>query len=272
VERLLDLLAGRRDDLELDRAALELARIEYPGLEIEPFLSVLDSHAGELAGRLGHRSGGLDYVEAANRYLFAELGFTGNSQNYYDPRNSCLNDVLEARTGIPITLAVVYLEIARRLARPVYGIGMPGHFLVQYRGADFSTYIDVFHGGRLLAPAQCYALAREASGAGIPRDPRLLAPTGKRQIVARMARNLCGVYLSREAYGKALRTLDLLLAADPNSATEYKQRAAVHLKMRNPAAACADLEAYLRLAPAAEDRAEIERHLRAVRNYLAEMN
>ena len=272
VERLLDLLAGRGDDLELDRAALELARIEYPGLEIEPFVAVLDSHAMELGGRLGTCSGGPDYVDAANQYLFGELGFTGNSQNYYDTRNSCLNEVLTDRTGIPITLAVIYLEIARRLAKPVYGIGLPGHFVVQYRDESFSTFIDVFHGGRLLTPAQCFALAGEVTGGEISQDPRLLAPVGKRQIVIRMVNNLRGIYSSRRAYGKALQTLNLLLAADPDAAEVYKQRGIVQIQMRNLRAARADLESYLRLAPEAEDRAEVEKHLRAVRKFLAGLN
>ena len=270
--RLLDLIAGRGDDLELDRAALELARIEYPGLEIEPFVAVLDSHAMELARRPGTCSGGPEYVDAANQYLFGELGFTGNSRNYYDPRNSCLNEVLTDRTGIPITLAVIYLEIARRLAKPVYGVGLPGHFLVQYRDENFSTYIDVFHGGRLLTPAQCFALAGEVTGAEILQDARLLAPAGKRQIVMRMINNLRSVYLFRRAYGKALQTMDLLLAANPGAAEEYKQRGIVHIQMHNLRAARADLETYLRLAPEAEDRAEVEKHLRGVRNFLAGLN
>src|SRR5215469_9304065 len=132
MEPLADLLAGRSDALELDRAALELARIEYPGLEIDPFIAILDSYTAELSERLAGRSGER-YVQVANDYLFGELGFVGNAKDYYDPRNSCLNEVLTVRTGIPITLAVVYLEIGRRLAQPVFGIGLPGHFLVEYR-------------------------------------------------------------------------------------------------------------------------------------------
>jgi regulator of sirC expression with transglutaminase-like and TPR domain len=272
VEALLNLLAGRGDDLELDRAALALARIEYPGLDAEPFIAILDSYAVELAGRLGDCNDGSDYVEAANQYLFGELGFIGNLQNYYDPRNSCLNEVLTARTGIPIALAAVYLEIGRRLAKPVYGIGLPGHFLVQYRDADFSAFIDVFDGGRLLTMAECFELAGRATGTQISADPRLLAPTGKRQILMRMLNNLRGVYLERRAYPKALQTLNLLLAGNRDSAEEYKQRGLLHLQMRHLSAGRADLETYLRLAPEAGDRAEIEKHLRAVRDLLAGLN
>ena len=161
MQPLLDLLTGYSEEPGLDRAALEVARIEYPSLDPEPFVGTLDSYARELSARLAGRTGGSGYVEAANQYLFEELGFRGNAGNYYDPRNSCLNEVLTARTGIPITLAVVYLEIGRRLAQPVYGIGLPGHFLVEYRGADFEAFIDVFHGGRLLTTAECFDLARE---------------------------------------------------------------------------------------------------------------
>jgi regulator of sirC expression with transglutaminase-like and TPR domain len=272
VEALLNLLAGRDDDLELDRAALTLARIEYPGLDIEPFLAILDSYAAELASRLDDHGDGSDFVATANQYLFSELGFTGNSQSYYDPRNSCLNEVLTERTGIPIALAAVYLEIARRLAKPVYGIGLPGHFLVQYRDDHFSAFIDVFNGGKLLTPAECFELAARATGSEIPSDQRLLATSSKRQILMRMVNNLRGVYLSRRSYGKALQTLDLLLAGNPNSAEEYKQRGIVHLELRNPSAARTDLQTYLRLAPEAADRAEIEKSLRGVRNFLAGLN
>jgi len=272
MQPLLDLLTGRSEEPGLDRAALEIARIEYPGLDVEPFLAILDSYARELSARLAGEAGGSGYVEAANLYLFGELGFTGNAANYYDPRNSCLNEVLTARTGIPITLAVVYLEIGRRLGRPVYGIGLPGHFLVQYRDADFAAFIDVFHGGRLLTTSACFDLAREASGISLSDDPRLLAPAGKRQILTRMLQNLRGVYFHRRAYGKALQTLNLLVAADPHSAEEYKQCGIVHLQMRNPAAARSDLETYLRLAPEAADRGEMEKHLRALRSYQAGLN
>ena len=272
MQRLLDLLTGRSQEPGLDRAVLELARIEYPNLEIEPFVDILDSYAVELSERLAGGSGGSHYVDAANQYLFAELGFTGNTGDYYDPRNSCLNEVMTARTGIPIALAVVYLEIGRRLAQPVYGIGLPGHFLVQYRGADYAAFIDVFHGGRLLTAAECFELARQSTGVPLNDDPRMLAPATEREIAMRMLRNLRAVYMHRQAYGKALQTLNLLVAADPQAAEEYKLRGRLHLQMGSPAAARSDLEMYLRLAPEAEDRGEVERQLRSLRSYQAGLN
>jgi regulator of sirC expression with transglutaminase-like and TPR domain len=269
---LLDLLAGRSAELELDRAALELARIEFPQLQCDPFIGMLDAHAVELGGRLDGRRSGRDYVEAANDYLFGELGFRGNTANYYDPRNSCLNEVLTARTGIPIALAVVYLEIGRRLGQPVCGIGLPGHFLVQYRGSDFTAFIDVFGGGRFLTAGECFDVARKAGGTPRENDARLLAPVSKREIVIRMLRNLRNVYLMRRSYGKALETLNLLLEADTGAAEEFKQRGLVHLRRGNLAAACADLERYLRLAPDAPDSEEIAKQLRAARNGQARLN
>ena len=269
---LLDLLAGRREDIDLDRAALELAAVEYPGLNPAPFLGLLDSYAAELRARLGPRASGSDFVMETSHYLFEELGFRGNTLNYYDVRNSCLNDVLTTRLGIPITLSLVYIEIARRLNRPVQGVGMPGHFLVRYDDGSFSTFIDPFHGGTLLTAAACFELSRQVTGVDLDRDPALLAPSGKRQIAIRMTANLRGVYFRLQAHGKLLRLLDVLIAANPNSAEEYKQRGMVQVRRREMNAARADFEHYLRLAPDAHDREEIEKELRRLREYLVRLN
>jgi regulator of sirC expression with transglutaminase-like and TPR domain len=260
MRELSDLLAGRATGIELDEAALLLARIEYPDLVIEPFLRILDSYAAELDGRSGN------FVVAANQYLFDELGFTGNSEDYYNPANSCLNEVLASKTGIPITLSVVYLEIARRLAQPVFGIGLPGHFIVQYDDGTFSTYIDVFHYGQLLDAEGCAELAGSAA------NPAMLARVDNRQILARMINNLRGIYFSREAHRKTLQILNLQLEAFPNSAEEYKQRGITHLKLEQTRAARADLERYLDLAPDAPDRAAVEKHLASLTRWMVGMN
>jgi regulator of sirC expression with transglutaminase-like and TPR domain len=260
MRELSDLLAGRATGIELDEAALLLARIEYPDLVIEPFLRILDSYAAELDGRGGN------FVVAANQYLFDELGFTGNSDDYYNPANSCLNEVLASKTGIPITLSVVYLEIARRLSQPVFGIGLPGHFIVQYDDGAFSTYIDVFHYGQLLDAEGCAELAGSAA------NPAMLARVDNRQILARMINNLRGIYFSREAHRKTLQILNLLLEAFPNSAEEYKQRGITHLKLEQTRAAKADLERYLDLAPDAPDRVAVEKHLASLTRWMVGMN
>ena len=269
---LVELLAGRSDEVNLDRAALELATIEYPELDIGAFLNLLDSYAVELASRLEDGCMGFQFVAEANRYLFTELGFTGNARNYYDPGNSCLNEVLTSRTGIPITLSIIYMEIARRLAKPVYGVGLPGHFVVQYDDGEFISFIDPFHGGSLLTAAECFDLARRSSGEKIPDDPSFLERVGKRHIIQRMINNLRSVYFYRRAYAKALKILDLLIEANPSAADEYKQRSVVHLEMKSYTAARGDLERYLMLAPNAPDREQMEKQLRSLRQYIARLN
>src|SRR5579871_2916919 len=176
----------------LDHAALELAAIESPGLEPEPWLDRLNELASAVGDRLRNFNDGRDFVETAQRYLFGELGFHGNEEDYFDPLNSCLNQVLERRTGIPVTLSVLYMEIARRLAMPVFGIGLPRHFVIQFDDGNYATYIDPFHGGRIITPHECFALAgaREA-------DPMMLRRVTKRDIVRRMIQNLQSGYLRR---------------------------------------------------------------------------
>lgn len=262
MKELSDFLAGRAD-MNLDQAALLLATIEFPDLDTGAFLRILDSYAVDLAGRMRDGAG---FVSTANRYLFEELGFAGNTADYYSPANSCLNEVLSSKTGIPITLSVVYLEIARRLAKPVFGIGLPGHFLVEYDDGLYSTYIDPFHGGKLLNAADCFELAQTAA------DPALLARVDKRQILARMINNLRGIYFSREARRKLLQILNLLLEANPDSAEEIKQRGITFLQMEQTRAAKADFERYLELAPDAPDRAAVEQQVASLTRWLVGMN
>src|SRR5262249_55672529 len=231
--------------------------------ESEPSLRILDSYAVEIGKR---RRGAAGFVEAANCFLFREQGFTGNQTDYYNPLNSCLNEVLASKTGIPITLSVIYLEVARRLGAPVFGIGLPGHFLVQYDDGSCSTYIDPFHGGRLLEAADCYALA------GASPDPTLLAHTGKRRILARMVNNLRGIYFSRGVHRKSLEVLNLLLDAYPNAAEEYKQRAMTYLQLERPRAAKADFERYVELSPNAPDRADVDKQTATLNRWLAGLN
>ena len=265
--RLANLLAGRDGSLELDEAALVLATIEFPGLDMGPTLHNIDVLAEEVARSTQGASNGRDFVAGANDFLFHELGLRGNTEDYYDPLNSCLNQVLQRRMGIPITLSVLYIEIARRLNRPIFGIGLPGHFIVQYDDGDYSTFIDPFNGGALLRADQCYDLAQMTVG-----DPRVLAPVDKRQILFRIVNNLRGIYFSRRSYLKALEVMNLLIDATPALADHYKQRGLLYLQMQRLGAARADLERYLKLAPNAEDRAEMEQQVRALVLWHASLN
>lgn len=272
VKELISLLAGRTEEVPLDLAALQLATIEFPDLDLDHYRQALDALASALASRSGSLFTGPDYVAAANEYLFSDVGFAGNEADYYNPRNSCLNEVLDRRTGIPITLSIVYIEVARRLGRPVYGIGLPGHFLVQYNDGRYSTYIDVFGGGALLTAERCRNLSMKVSGVDVNQNPALLHPVGKRQILIRMLNNLRSIYFSRKAHRKALSVLDLLITAAPGSAEEYRQRGVLNAEVERFGAARQDLETYLRLAPQAQDRNEVEQHLVRLRSRQAALN
>ena len=221
MRNLRKLLAGD-ESIPLDVAALELASVEYPDLDIRPFMELLDSYARELGERVDHDAPGEEFLEAARLYFFEELGFRGNQQDYYHPRNSCLNDVLTERTGLPITLSVVYMEVARRIERKVLGIGLPGHFLVQFQDQDASVYLDPFHAGRLLNVEQCRELALEAARVDIFQAPQYLAPVSSRHIVVRMLNNLRNAYSRTQEARKSIAVLDLLLEAEP-AASQLRQ-------------------------------------------------
>jgi regulator of sirC expression with transglutaminase-like and TPR domain len=270
------LRAALRDEpgVALDIAALEMAAIERPGLDAAPYLETLDRIASELDTRLGGHGGadGPRFIRIANQFLFEELGFRGNDTDYYDPSNSCLDVVLDRRTGIPISLSVIYIEVARRLAKPVWGIGLPGHFVVQYSDLEYSTYLDPFHGGKLLTEDDCTKLAREITGVDPTSEPSTLAPVGTRYILVRMLNNLRSAYFRVKQYGKAATVMDLLVEAFPDNADYYKTRGVARLHLREFVAAKRDLEKYLKLSPKAEDKAEITRQLEAIHRWLGRLN
>lgn len=254
---LVDLLAGRSTEMELDEAALEIARIEYPDLDAGRYIRLLDDYAFEIANRAEDLSNGPSFLQAANAVLFEDKGFKGEEEDYYNPDNAFLNRVLETRRGMPILLSLIYMEIARRLAKPVFGIGIPGHFLIQYNDGDYSVFIDPFH----------QALVKVESA-----DPNDLIPSDKRSIAMRMINNLRYIYFERQDSERAIRILDLIISADPNAADEYKQRAVAHLQLQQFQRSLDDFKRYLELNPEAPDRESIEDHLRNLTFWLASKN
>ena len=268
MEALQRILLDRDESAPLDVAALELARVEYPRMEIEPFLDLLDSHARELEERVPEGASGVEYVKTACEYLFDELGFRGNTERYYSAENSCLSQVLLNRTGIPITLAVVLIEVSRRLDRPVFGVSLPGHFVARYGEDGEGLFIDCFHGGRLMDAGQCRELALEVSGVDIASNPALLEAATKRSILVRMLNNLRNAYLREENFASQIAVLDLLLLAMPQSADEYKQRGVCHMATKQYGSALADFERYLELSPQAADRALVEEQAERLKRFL----
>ena len=242
---------------ELAPAALAIARIEYPSLDSDGYLDALERLGDEAAGRVA-RAGvrGQDAIRVLNEYLYDEQRFTGNRQQYDDPRNSFLNEVLDRRTGIPITLAVVYLEVARRAGVEVTGVNFPGHFLLRapdvharlHYSGDF-VIVDPFHGGALLSEVDCREMLRQHVGDEAAFDTDLLQPATRREIVVRMLVNLKRLYVRMRSFPQARVVADLLLTVDPSSVSELRDRGLLAYHLQDFGAALRDLESYLRLLP-----------------------
>ena len=188
--------------LDLEAGAFLIARFAYPDLDVAVHVNMLDALAREVRERLGRKASGEEIVKTINRYLFVEQGFAGNTHEYYDLDNSYLNKVLERKTGIPISLSAVYLLVGKRLELPVFGVGMPGHFLVKYEADRYRIFVDSFNGGALLTQKDC---ARFLDQAGYGFDERYLQKTPARAILIRMLKNLVAIHNKIDEPAKAAR-------------------------------------------------------------------
>ncbi len=248
---------------DLAPAALAIARIEYPALDAPRYLEQIEVMGREAADRVAGLAGAEpqdDALRAFNEYLYDEQGFTGNREHYDDPRNSFLNEVLDRRTGIPISLAVVYIELARRAGLHVEGVNFPGHFLLRAgrsaqpgARADDLAIVDPFHGGAVLSEADCRELLRQHVGDEAAFDRGLLQPATRGQIVTRMLVNLKRLYVRMRSFPQARFISDLLLAVDPSAISELRDRGLLAYHLEDFAAALRDLETYLRLVPRQTD-------------------
>jgi len=247
---------GERADLA--RSALAIARIAYPALDPGPSLAELDGIAAAVQKRLAPRTPPVDVATALAAHLFRECGFRGNQDDYYDPRNSFLNDVLERRLGIPISLSIVFLETGRRLGLSLEGVGFPGHFLVRLAQRDRPLLLDPFFGGQPIGEADLLARYRALAGTEAPALPGdALDRTGTPGILARMLRNLLRIYLDREDHPHALETVDLLLVLQPDTAAEVRLRGLLYEQLECGPAALVDFRRYLELAPEAADADQV---------------
>ncbi len=257
------------DECELGRAALAIARIAYPELEMSHYLGELDALAAAVRPRLASVRRHEHPVTAVTQYLFEERGFHGNSDDYYDPRNSYLNEVLERRTGIPISLSVVLIEICARLGLAVEGVGFPGHFLVRVAGSSGPVLLDPFHGGRVIGHDEIierlrtfYAAGGGPAGTNVVRElPQVLQATAPIGILARILANLLRIYLERNDHEHALATVDLALVLNPESAEHTRVRGLLYEQLDCVSAAGADLRRYLELAPRGSHTEEVREHL-----------
>ena len=246
---------------DLASAALAIARVEYPALETGRYLDRLDEMGGRAAQRLGTSvETSSESIRSFNEYLYDEEGFAGNRDRYDDPRNSFLNEVLDRRTGIPITLAVVYLELARRAGLGITGINFPGHFLLRAPGviSGDDLIIDPFHGGALLSEFDCRQLLRNHVGDEAAFDRSLLAPATRHEIVVRMLVNLKRLYVRMRSFPQARFVSTLLLTADPSAVHELRDRGLLAYHLEDFASALRDLEEFLRLSPGESSDEQME--------------
>lgn len=273
----------------LAEAALVVARIEYPRLDPEPYLTRLDA-MGEAARRIVERhtrtasdASVLGCIAALNEFLFDDLGFAGNQDKYEDPRNSCLNEVLDRRTGIPITLSLVFIEVARRAGIRAEGVNFPGHFLVRCpeagdRGGT-GIIVDPFHKGTLLTERDCRLLFKRHAGSAMAFGRSLLAPATRTQVVVRMLLNLKRLYVNMRSFPQALQAIELLLALTPSALTELRDRGLLAYQLNDVNGALADLQTYLKLSSLGDvdsetrdEHVQLWEHVKTLRRRVAELN
>jgi regulator of sirC expression with transglutaminase-like and TPR domain len=261
-------VAGLPDqDVDLARAALLIAATEYPNLDIDRELGILDSLSAGASKQLGEDRSPLFCINTLSVYLFDLVGFRGNLDDYDDPRNSFLNDVLRRRLGIPITLSLVFVEVGKRLGVPLVGVGMPGHFLLKHRDEEH-LFIDPFYRGVLLSEEECAQRLRQVTQADVPWDARFLRPVSNRDFIARMLRNLKGIYLRHEDHNRALSMIDRLIALQPQVGLERRDRGLVHYQLRQYEQALEDLQIYLDSAASNVDTEAIEELVSRLRDLL----
>ena len=259
------------EKIDLIRAALVIARTEYPNLDIEVYAARMEQLARRVAALVPEPDPRLA-LTALNRVLFEETNLRGNREDYYDPRNSFLNDVLDRGLGIPITLAIVYMEVAKRVGFTLAGVGMPGHFLLKHYSLDGEILIDCFNRGDVISRQDCQNRLNEIYSGEMKLRPEFLHPISRRQILTRMLNNLKTVYLSTRNFRKALMIADLILVIYPRSAEDVKQRALLRYSMGLHRLAAEDLDQYLKLSPNASDAEEIRQTTLSIRRMLALMN
>lgn len=250
--------------INLEKAALYIAQEAYPNLEVDKYLDILDMIAQEIRDRLPSEPYPLKILQTINHHLYEDLKFVGNTADYYDPRNSFLNDVLDRRTGIPITLSVVYLAVAERIDFPMVGIGMPGHFLIRPVQEDMEIFVDPFHQGEILFPQDCRDRLTQLYGQPIEMQPQFLAAVTTRQLLARMLTNLKGVYLNQGKLHQALAAIERILLLFPDAPFELRDRGVLYFHMQRRVEARQDLEAYLDAMPTADDRSMIQQLLNRI--------
>jgi regulator of sirC expression with transglutaminase-like and TPR domain len=264
----------RQDEAAISAAvgALLFARHEYPDMDADLYIGRLDAFGRSVARRLEGPRDPYQSVRRLNQLCFEEEGLIGDTRTYYDPRNSFLNEVMDRRRGIPISLSVIYLEVAARCALPIRGVPFPGHFIVKYDHPEAPLYIDPFNAGRLLSRDELRAmLARFEGRDAVLRDAHLRA-SGPRDILFRMLVNLKRLYLEARSHDKVFWVTECLLAIDADSAEDVRDHGMAALGLRRYPEALASFMRYAALSPHADDVQRTMETIRDLRRLVAQMN
>jgi regulator of sirC expression with transglutaminase-like and TPR domain len=267
-----EIAALDEEAFSLDRASLVMALEEYPNVDIPAYLRRLDTFAARAQVLAGEDRTAINVIEGINEVLFVQEGLRGNDEDYYDPRNSYLNEVLDRKLGIPISLSVIYMEVARRIDFSIRGIGFPGHFLMKHTANDRDIVIDAFNLGRILTPNDCQEILDKIYNGTVSMNASLLQPMEKRTILTRMLYNLKGVYTQKEQYQKALSAIDKILMLNPGTPSEVRDRGLLYMQTSLFSKALVDLEAYLANAVAPEDSSYIQNHIKVLRGIVCAPN
>lgn len=268
-EDLRALIDTYGEDLPLDRALLLIAKEEYPELDLAKYFELLDRLA-ERAMRIASDNGEL--TRALVQAVFQEAGFRGNKENYYDPKNSLLNAVIDRRLGIPITLSIIFIEVARRAGSNAVGIGFPGHFLVRCEADGRAILLDPFEKGMALKRSDCERILKASSGAQAELEPWMLEPSTPRSIVLRVLTNLKHAYMLQKDLINAVKAIDRLLIVDPARWTDRRDRGLLFMELNCANAAIADLELYRQHATDRKDLDLIERVLPELKKQRSQAN
>jgi regulator of sirC expression with transglutaminase-like and TPR domain len=265
-------VSGPDDRVDLACAVLEIARDDYPDLDVAGYLRRIDQIAVHVMERLGSEKTVYHRIAALNSVMFEEHGFHGNRRNYYDPKNSFLNEVIERKMGIPISLSVLYMEVAQRTGLPLYGVSFPGHFLVKYSDDRERIVIDPFNAGEVKSRESLGQLLESLYGGKVTLVDDFLEPVTKKQIIRRMLNNLKMIYLQEKNFLKILAVLQRLVVLDPSSAEDIRDRGSVYLKLECFQYALADFESYLGLVPNAKDADAVREEIVTLRKQVQQIH
>jgi len=263
---------GPEPALDLARAALLVAAESDPRVDIDHQMHTLDSWAAELRSRLDPGWNNLQKLARLRNYVFEELGFRGDSQDYFSPNNSLLHEVMERRIGVPLTLSIIFMELGWRIGIPFEGVGFPGHFLVRLKGEPRDLVLDPFNHARTMHEDDCRRLLDEVTGGRVPYDGRLLASVTKRDIITRLLRNLKGAYLRSHQDEGALAAVERLLLLDPQDLDEVRDRGLLLYRLQRFGPALDALNAYLAGRAEAPDRDQVTQHVAVLRQLIASLN